>query len=141
MRRIYGTPPFPPQVPIARSMFGLALVVSLALPSDGWAQAEAIAARTKGRPEAPITMYAMSDFQCPFCRDFALTTMPALEREYIQTGKLRITFINFPLTSIHANALAAAEMAMCAARQGKFWPVHDRLFERQEIWAKRQNPA
>lgn len=141
MRRIYGTPALPPQVPMALSLFGLALVLSFLLPSHGSAQAESIPARTKGRAGALITMYEMSDFQCPFCRNFALETMPALDREYIQTGKLRLTFINFPLTSVHTNAMAAAEVAMCAARQGKFWPVHDRLFRRQEQWAKRENPG
>src|SRR2546427_10927732 len=90
----------------------------------------ALVARTKGRPDAPITVYEMSDFQCPYCREFALKTMPVLEREYVATGKIRFIYINFPLSNIHAHAVAAAVVAMCAAQQGKFWPVHDRLFER-----------
>ena len=67
--------------------------------------------------------------------------MPALEREYIRSGKVRFTFINLPLTSMHRNAMAAAEVAMCAARQGKFWPVHDRLFQRQPKWGEQQDPT
>jgi protein-disulfide isomerase len=105
------------------------------------AQAAGVAARTKGRPDAPVAMYEMSDFQCPYCRDFALETMPSLEREYIRSGKVRFTFINFPLTNVHRHALAAAEVAMCAARQGKFWPVHDRLFQRQKRWSELQEPG
>jgi protein-disulfide isomerase len=86
-------------------------------------------------------MYEMSDFQCPFCRDFALETMPTLEREYIARGKLRFTYINYPLSNIHHHAVAAAEVAMCAARQGRFWPVHDALFQRQTRWAEQPDPT
>src|SRR5438034_11792063 len=98
-----------------------------------------LAARTKGRPDAPVTVYEMSDFQCPYCREFALGTMPLLEREYVQTGKVRLVYINLPLTTLHANAARAAELAVCAARQGKFWPMHDLLFQRQDGWASRKD--
>jgi protein-disulfide isomerase len=91
--------------------------------------------RSKGPAKAPVTVYEMSDFQCPYCRQFALETFPQLEREYIRTGKVRWIFINFPLTSIHQHASAAAELALCAARQQGFWRVHDLLFEHQKTWA------
>jgi len=97
--------------------------------------------RTKGRATAPITVYEMSDFQCPFCRRHALQTFPLLEQEYIATGKVRWIFINFPLTSIHPNAVPAAEFAVCAGRQGKFWPAHDLIFRSQETWAPLRDPA
>ncbi|HYU10376.1 MAG TPA: thioredoxin domain-containing protein, partial [Gemmatimonadales bacterium] len=45
-----------------------------------------LARRSKGRPDAPVTVYEMADFQCPACRLFAVTVLPTLEREYIQTG-------------------------------------------------------
>jgi protein-disulfide isomerase len=83
----------------------------------------------------------MSDFQCPYCRQFALTTFPPLEREFVRTGKARFVFVNLPLTQVHRHAVAAAEVAMCAARQSKFWPVHDLLFQRQEQWAQRERPG
>jgi protein-disulfide isomerase len=97
--------------------------------------------RAKGSPSAPVTVYEMSDFQCPFCRRFALETFRALEREYISPGKVRWVFVNFPLTSIHANAVAAAATALCAARQGAFWPMHDLLYQYQEIWAPLKEPG
>lgn len=97
-------------------------------------------ARAKGKPTAPLTLYEMSDFQCPFCRDFTLKTLPTLEREFVATGKIRMIFINFPLPNIHANATAAAEVAMCSAQQHRFWPVHDRFFLRQPVWAPLKNP-
>ena len=94
--------------------------------------------RTKGSAKAPVTVYEMSDFQCPFCKQHVDQTWPALEREYVATGKVRWIFINFPL-SMHRNAPAAAEFAMCAAREGKFWPAHDLLFRRQKTWAELPN--
>jgi protein-disulfide isomerase len=91
--------------------------------------------RSKGSSKAPVTVYEMSDFQCPYCRQFAVETFPQLEREYIKSGKVRWVFINFPLTSVHPHASAAAELALCAGKQQAFWRVHDLLFAHQETWA------
>ncbi|MEX2155338.1 MAG: thioredoxin domain-containing protein [Gemmatimonadales bacterium] len=101
---------------------------------------DALAPRAKGPPGAPVTVYEMADFQCPACRAFTLTVFPAIEREFVATGKVRWVFINLPLTSIHPNAVPAAEVAMCAARQGRFWPTHDLLYQRQEEWARLAQP-
>lgn len=116
------------------------VVAALLVPSLLAAQG-GLSARTKGSGRAPVTVYEMSDFQCPFCRRFALETFPTLEAEYVKTGKVRWVFINFPLVSIHPNAEPAAEVAMCAARQGKFWPVHDLLYRNQPSWAPLKEPA
>lgn len=113
----------------------------LAAVSAGDQRVDLLAERTKGTASAPVTVYEMSDFQCPYCRDFALNTMPSVEREYVATGKVRIVFVNLPLSRLHANAVAAAEAAMCAARQRKFWPMHDLLFRRQAEWAGRKDPG
>jgi protein-disulfide isomerase len=99
-----------------------------------------LAARSKGRPDAPLTVYEMADFQCPACRLFAVTILPTLEREYVETGKVRWVFIHLPLTSIHANAMVAAEVAVCAGRQGRFWQTHDLLYKQQDDWAKLRQP-
>jgi len=106
----------------------------------GVTQSDPLAARAKGRADAPVTVYEMSDFQCPYCREFALGTMPVLEREYIQAGKVRLVYINLPLTSVHKNAAAAAEVALCAARQQRFWAMHDLLFRHQDQWAALPSP-
>jgi protein-disulfide isomerase len=121
----------------------LLLAGGLLLPGAAAAQAgrDPLALRTKGSATAPVTVYEMSDFQCPFCRRHALETWPALEREYVNTGKVRWIFINFPLTSIHPNAVAAHELAMCAARQGKFWEAHDLVFRTQAAWAPVKDPG
>ncbi|HXE59017.1 MAG TPA: DsbA family protein [Gemmatimonadales bacterium] len=100
-----------------------------------------LAARSKGSASAPITVFEMSDFQCPYCRRHALETFPELERDYVATGKVRWVFVNFPLTQIHANAAPAAELAMCAAKLGRFWPMHDILFKHQRVWAPLKEPG
>ena len=99
------------------------------------------AGRIKGSPTAPITVYEVADFQCPACRVFWEETMPALEREYVVPGKVRLIFVNLPLQEIHPNAAAAHQFAMCAADQGRFWPIHDRLFDQQRAWAPLADPT
>jgi len=126
-------------VPGLRATALVALACALATALRG--QGEGVATRSKGRLNAPVTMYEMSDFQCPYCRDFALNTLPTLEREYIATGKVRLVFIVFPMQNIHANAMAAAQVALCAAHENKFWPVHDALFSRQPEWAPQKDPT
>ncbi|HET9150739.1 MAG TPA: thioredoxin domain-containing protein [Gemmatimonadales bacterium] len=133
----------------ALALAGIALTAAVRARPDapdtgtGLAQDTAQAAdpRALGRRDAPVTIYEMSDFQCPFCRRHALETFPILEREYIATGKVRYVFINFPISQLHPNAEAAAELGLCAARQGKFWPLHDLLFRKQEAWAPLKEPG
>ena len=98
------------------------------------------AALSKGSPTAPVTVYEMSDFQCPWCARFAREILPAIEREYIATGKVRFVFVNLPI-STHQNAVPAAELAMCAARQQRFWPIHDLLFRTQDRWSDLREPG
>jgi protein-disulfide isomerase len=100
-----------------------------------------LAGRIRGSAAARVTVYEMSDFQCPYCREFALNTFPALDSTYVATGRVRWVFVNFPLTNIHHNAAAAAELAYCAAQQGGFWPVHDLLYRHQEVWAPLKEPG
>ncbi len=127
---------------IERMVAGAALLGLWVGSAGGIAQSDPLAARSRGAVGAPVTVYEMSDFQCPYCREFALGTLPDIEREYVATGKVRLVYINFPLTSIHTNAQRAAEAAMCAARQTppRFWPIHDLLFRHQDDWAKLANP-
>ena len=122
----------------------LPLIVLLAVAPCGAAaqqSSSALTTRSKGAPTAPVTVYEMSDFQCPYCRQFALETFRTIEKEYITPGKVRWVFVNFPLTSIHANAVAAAGTALCAGRQGAFWPVHDLLYTYQAIWSPLKEPG
>jgi len=81
-----------------------------------------------GPEHAAITLVEYGDFQCPYCRE----AYPIVKQLRDQLGaRLRFAFRNFPLTRIHPQAEHAAEAAESAAAQGAFWPMHDRLFERQ----------
>jgi protein-disulfide isomerase len=119
----------------------LMLIIATGFSGVPWqAGDDPLQARSKGAANAPVTVYEMADFQCPACRMFAVTVLPALDSEFVRTGKVRWVFINLPLSSIHPNAVRAAEVAMCAARQGRFWQIHDLLYARQDDWARRSPP-
>ena len=93
----------------------------------------------KGDPNAPITIVEFSDFQCPFCARFFTETLPLIEKNYIETGKVKIVYRDFPIPSIHQNAIPAAIAAECADEQGMFWEFHDKLFENQILWQDLDN--
>ena len=83
---------------------------------------------SEGPSDAPVTLVEYGDFQCPYCGR-AFPIVAAIQK---QMGKrLRFVFRNFPLTEIHPNAEAAAEMAEAAATKGKFWQMHTMLFTHQ----------
>jgi len=90
----------------------------------------------RGDPNAPITIVEFSDFQCPFCARFHVQTLPSLLEEYIDTGKVNLVYRDFPIQSIHPNALPAAVAAECANEQGNYWEYHDTLFEKQSGWSR-----
>lgn len=90
-------------------------------------------ARIQGSPTAPVWVIEVSDFQCPYCKQWHDQTYPKLRDEFVRTGKVRLAFINFPLAQ-HAHASHASESAMCAGAQGKFWEMHDALFTTQAKW-------
>ncbi|MFH0874846.1 MAG: DsbA family protein [archaeon] len=82
----------------------------------------------KGDKNAPVTIVEWSDFECPYCARFYQQTFGQIEKEYIETGKVKFIYRDFPL-GFHVNAQKAAEAAECAGEQGKFWEMHDKLFE------------
>ena len=96
--------------------------------------------RIRGSAAAPIWLIEVSDFQCPYCKRWHDETYKTIDKEFVQTGKIRLAFLNFPIPSLHPNAIAAAEAAMCASVQGKFWEMHESLFKTQDAWAKVNNP-
>lgn len=88
----------------------------------------------KGDPDAPVIIVEFSDFQCPFCSRFFQQTLPQLEENYINTGKVKFVYRDLPLDSLHPNARPTHIAAECADEQGKFWEYHDILFENQGQW-------
>jgi len=95
--------------------------------------------RIMGSPSASTWMLIVSDFQCPYCKEFHDERAAALKREFVETGKVRFAYVHFPL-NIHPNAVPASEASMCAGAQDKFWAFHDRLFETVDTWGPSPSP-
>lgn len=99
---------------------------------------------TLGDPSASVTLVEFADFQCPFCEKFFQTAEKEIIEKYVKTGKAKLVYRDFPLSSIHPFAQKSAEAGECANEQGKFWQYHDFLYEHQndlslanlKIWAK-----
>ena len=87
--------------------------ITLALPANSY---------SIGSQDAPLTLVEYTDYQCPFCRQFHITTFDELKKNYIDTGKLRYVSLDFPL-DMHENARRAAVAARCAGDQGRFWEL------------------
>jgi len=97
------------------------------------------AALTLGDPDAPVTIVEFSDYQCPFCARYFQETWPQLKAEFVDTGRVRHVFKDFPLANIHPQSPKAHEAARCAGEQGAYWEMHDRLFAGQAEWAGNPN--
>lgn len=96
------------------------------------AKAKGVAA---GKDNAPVKMLVFSDFQCPFCGQFASQVEPLLISEFVNTGKLQLVYYDFPLGGAHKYSFLASRAARCAADQGKFWEYHNVVFGRQSDWS------
>ncbi|MBV6521198.1 MAG: hypothetical protein MNPFHGCM_01325 [Gemmatimonadaceae bacterium] len=107
-----------------------------AMPMDARVAAADLA-RVKGDSSANVWVVIVSDFQCPFCKEWHDSTAATIEKEYVSTGKVRMAYVNFPLR-MHAHAREASEGAMCAGAQGKFWEYGDLLFKTQPEWSALQ---
>ncbi|MBZ5586112.1 MAG: DsbA family protein [Acidobacteriia bacterium] len=79
-----------------------------------------------GNKNAPLTIVEFTDYQCPYCQRFHLTTFPEIKKNYVDTGKARFFSRDMPL-DFHANAMRAAQAGRCAADQGKFWAMRDAM--------------
>lgn len=101
--------------------------------------ARADVSRIMGSPTATAWVMIVSDFQCPYCKNFQDERAGQITREYVETGKVRFAYVHFPLNQ-HANAMPAAEASMCAGAQDKFWPYHDQLFETVDSWGPATAP-
>jgi protein-disulfide isomerase len=105
-----------------------------AITADDSLRMRADAARVTGDTAAPLWIIVASDFQCPYCAQWHHESQQALRNEYVRPGKVRIAYLNFPLEQ-HAHAQPAANAALCAGAQGRFWEMHDAIFDTRDRWA------
>ena len=96
-----------------------------------------ISDKIKGNSEAQVVLVEYSDFQCPACAQFYPIVKEIVE-EY--SDDIRFEYKHFPLISIHALAVPAARAAEAAGQQGKFFEMHDKLFDNQRAWSNAANP-
>jgi predicted DsbA family dithiol-disulfide isomerase len=82
----------------------------------------------RGKQNAPVTVVEFADFQCPYCRQAEETVQAVMAKH---PDDVRVVFRQLPLARVHPNAIAAAKTAVCADRQGKFWPMHDAMYSDQ----------
>jgi len=94
----------------------------------------------RGNPSAPVVVVELSDFGCPYCGQFARTTYPALDSEYVRTGKVFFKYIPFVI-GMFPHATEAARAAECAADQRRFWTMYERLYAAQPAWKESASPA
>jgi len=119
-----AAPPAAPQVtPQAARAPTTAEAVDLVLNVEG--------APFKGEKGAKVTVVEFTDYQCPFCSRYFRQTWPQLDQDYVKTGKVKFVLRDLPLEALHPQAFKAAEATHCAAEQGKYWEMHDRLFANQ----------
>jgi protein-disulfide isomerase len=127
-----------------KSAAAVASAASAAAPAANGApdsiNARADRGRILGDSNAKVWLVMASDFQCPFCKQWHDAKFSNIVQKYVKTGRVRMAYLNMPL-SIHQFAVPAAEAAMCASVQDKFWPMHDSLFATQNIWEALQSPA
>ena len=94
----------------------------------------------RGQASAPVTWVMFSDYQCPYCAKIYLDAEAKVKTNYVQAGKVKMYFRDYPLP-FHPNALPAAVAARCAGEEGKFWEMHDKLFDNQNTWSGSGNPG
>jgi protein-disulfide isomerase len=122
---------------VVRSRAGGAALepVTIADSTDSRALYERATGMQIGSATAPVKIVVFSDYQCPYCGQFASTIKPALVNEFINAGKLQFVYYDFPLGGTHKYSFIAARAARCAGDQNKFWEYHDLLFGQQSEWS------
>lgn len=92
----------------------------------------------QGPVDAKVTLTEFGDYQCPACGQYHKVLKDNILPKY--DGKIKFVFLNYPLVQIHSNAQSAAQAAEAAALQGKFWEMHDLLYEKQKDWENLKDP-
>lgn len=88
-----------------------------------------------GQDDAPVQIHVFSDYMCPACAHWTGQIETMLKPEFVETGKVQLTYYDFPLGGAHRYSFVASRAARCAGDQDRFWEYHDRLFATQQQWS------
>jgi protein-disulfide isomerase len=114
---------------------------SSAIPADAQVAGErADRGRLRGSEDAVFQIVEISDFQCPFCRQFYDETYRLIDSAYVQTGKVSYLWVGYANPG-HGRAWSSIAASFCAGAVGKFWPMHDALFDHQQEWSASPDPS
>jgi len=107
--------------------------------SDKQSGSSALSQHVIGNPNAKVTIVEYGDYQCPYCQQYSNTFKLAIQK---YNDKVKFQFRNFPLSSLHPNAVAAARASEASSLQGKFWEMHDMLYDSTNwaVWTKASDP-
>ena len=126
---------------LVAAVFGVFIVYQLNKPDAAPVQTSANAADLPeaqgylmGSPDAPVKVLEFADFECPACGQFYVLTEPDVRARLVETGQISYRFFDFPLEG-HRNTWPASHAAACDNEQGKFWEMHDQIFEGQDKWS------
>ncbi|MBI2024821.1 MAG: DsbA family protein [Candidatus Harrisonbacteria bacterium] len=123
---------------VGLALFGLIKLGINSAPNQSASLIDAVSPKDwgKGAEEAKVVLVEYSDFQCPACGAY-YPLLKRLSQEF--TGQIKFVYRHFPLSQIHANAEPAARAAEASGKQGKFWEMHDLIFENQTNWSNQKN--
>ena len=127
-----------------RALRGIALVLAVAFAPLAASAADILPAtediladRVLGKADAPVTLIEYASLTCPHCANFAKETLPTIKKEYVDTGKVKLIYRDYPLDGV---ALRAAMMARCAPKD-RYYGLIETLFRTQESWARASDPV
>jgi protein-disulfide isomerase len=92
-----------------------------------------------GPATATVTVREFADFQCPACAGFE-PVLAQMRKEYVDTGKVRFVFFDFPLEDLHKNSVLASQFVRCAGDQNHYWQMHDAMYAKQAEWGDMKEP-
>jgi protein-disulfide isomerase len=125
--------PSQPSAPSAAGAAAAPAATDAPLAADQWKEIQKSAIAIRGSNNAKVTMVEFTDFQCPYCKRHFDETAKQIEDNFVKTGKLKIVSRMLPLP-FHNKAHIAAEAALCANDQKKYWQMYDLLFGKQDAW-------
>lgn len=125
--------------PTAQAPTGAAPEAVTQLTDDQWKDVLKNPSAQQGNKNAKVTMVEYTDYQCPFCSRYYTDTYGQVKKNFVDTNKVNYIVRDLPL-SFHPNSHIAAEAALCAGDQKKYWEMHDQLFGKQAEWSDLSDP-